>query len=121
MRYLTIALVLAATQVSAQIGMRASDVRLSKPELIAFLSDKVLEFYTDGLATYHADGSYDYRYTADGDRLPGTYEVMDDSSVCTVFVNGFERCDYVVRSGDRYVLIIENGERYPVRSISEIE
>jgi len=121
MRFLTIALVLAAAQVAAQEGIRASDIKLSKAELTVVLSDQVLEFYTDGLATYHADGRYDYRYSADDARQPGLFEVMDGSRICTVFDSGFTRCDYLVRAGDRYVLVIENGDRYPVRSITPIE
>jgi len=121
MRFLTICLALLATPLAAQDGVRDGDVRFSKDELTEILSGQVLEFYTNGLATYRADGGYDYRYGAESERIPGVFEVMEDSRVCTVFVNGFERCDYYVQAGERYVMIIENGDRYPVRAISAIE
>lgn len=121
MRFLTICCALLATPLVAQDGMRDGDIRFSKDELTEILSDQVLEFYTKGLATYRADGSYDYRYSAESERIPGVFEVMEDSRVCMVFVNGFERCDYLVQAGERLVMVIENGERYPVRAIAAIE
>ncbi len=116
MRSLALIAIFFASVASAQEGLRASDVKLGQVELADYLSDQGLEFYTDGFATYHADGTYDYRYSADGERVPGTYEVMDDSRVCTAFVTGFARCDYIVQAGQRHVMIIENGERYPIKS-----
>ena len=111
----------AASQGFAQAGLRDSDVALTRAELTEILSDQVLEFYTDGLATYWADGRYDYRYEPGGQRVPGHYEINDDSTVCTAFLTGFQRCDYFVRANERIVMIIENGERYPVRQITPIE
>lgn len=121
MRTLIVIFVLAANQISAQAGMRDSDIKLSKSELTEILSDQVLEFYTNGLATYWSDGRYDYRYEPNGARAPGHYEIMADSTVCTSFLSGFHRCDYIVRANDRIVMIIENGERYPVRQITPID
>ncbi|MCG6902717.1 MAG: hypothetical protein LJE68_08550 [Rhodobacter sp.] len=121
MRVLTLICLFAATAASAQQGLRDSDVRLSKAELTEALSGKVLEFYSNGLATYQADGRYDYRYSADGERVPGRYQVKDGSEVCVAFDNGFERCDFVVQSSGRLVMVIFNGERYPVRTISAID
>ncbi len=121
MRTLAIGLALIASQAFAQDGMRASDVRLSRDELMNYLSGKVLEFYNDSLATYRADGGYAYRYSPDGPPVPGTYQVMEDSRVCTTFQNGFSRCDYIVRDGARHVMIIGNGDRYPIRSRVAVE
>ena len=105
----------------AQDGFRDSDVRLSQAALTEYLSGQILEFYSGGFGTYRADGSHDYRYSIQGERVQGTYEVNTDSQVCTTFTNGFSRCDYVVLAGERYVMIIENGERYPIRTRSAIE
>jgi len=100
----------------AQDGFRDSDIRLTRTELTDYLSGQVLEFYDESLATYRADGSYQYNYRPGGPPHPGVYEVTEDSSVCTVFATGFERCDYIVQSGDRHVMIIEKGDRYPIKS-----
>ena len=121
MRILTLLALFAATSASAQQGLRDSDILLSEAELTEYISGQVLEYHTDGLATYQTDGGFDYRYEADGERIPGTYKVMPESTVCTDYVNGFSRCDMIVKAGERYVMIIENGERYPIRSRTAIE
>ena len=121
MRLIALCLTFLAMPVAAQDGMRDTDQRLSKGQMSEMLVGKVLEFHTNGFATYYADGRYDYRYVADGERLAGTYEFKADSSVCTVFANGFERCDYLVQAGEQLVMIIDNGERYPVREMTAIE
>ena len=121
MRLIALCLTLVATSASAQEGMRESDQRLSKTQLAELLTGQVLEFYSNSFATYYPDGRYEYQYEPGGERVPGTYELMDDSTVCTVFQNQFERCDFLVLAGDRLVMIIENGERYPVRDTLAIE
>jgi len=121
MRSLTLILIFSASFASAQAGFRDTDSRLSKAQLTEMLVGQELEFFTNGFASYFADGRYDYRYEADGERVPGVYEFTEESSVCMVFDNGFERCDYLVQAGERLVMIIENGERYPVRAIAAIE
>ena len=121
MRFLALAVLLSATAATAQQGLRDSDILLSEAELTEYVSGQVLEYYTDGLATYQTDGGFDYRYEADGERIPGTYRVMPESTVCTDYANGFSRCDMIVQAGQRYVMIIENGERYPIRSRTAIE
>ena len=121
MRIFSILAIVAATSASAQEGVRSSDVLLSEAELTEYVSGQVLEYYTDGVATYQTDGGFDYRYAADGERIPGTYTVMPESKVCTEYANGFSRCDMIVQAGQRYVMIIENGERYPIRSRTAIE
>jgi len=121
MRTLTLGLILLASSAAAQDGFRDTDVRLSKEDLTTYLSGQILSFYNDGISTYQADGVFTYQYSADGNKVPGTYEVMEDSRVCTVFAVGFERCDYVVQAGARYVLIVENGDRYPVKTREAIK
>lgn len=121
MRIVTLGFILLASSAVAQDGFRDTDLRLSKDELTTYLSGQVLSFYNDGISTYQADGVFTYQYSADGNKVPGIYEVMDDSSVCTVFSNGFERCDYIVQAGTRYVLIVEDGDRYPVKARAAIQ
>jgi hypothetical protein len=121
MRNLMLGFILVASSAAAQDGFRETDIKLTKDELTTYLSGQVLSFYNDGISTYQADGVFTYQYSADGKKVPGVYEVKDDSSVCTVFANGFERCDYVVQAGARYALIVENGDRYPVKTRKAIE
>lgn len=121
MRKLIFGFILIASSAVAQDGFRDTDIRLTKEDLTTYLSGQVLSFYNDGISTYQADGVFTYQYSAEGNKVPGTYEVMEDSRVCTVFANGFGRCDYVVQAGTGHVLIIENGDRYPVKTREAIE
>ncbi|MCP3969495.1 MAG: hypothetical protein GY717_04100 [Rhodobacteraceae bacterium] len=116
---MTLALFLAAFP--AWAGLRDGDVKLSQVELADYLSGQVLEFHDGSLASYHADGRFSYRYAPEADAHPGRYEVMQDSTFCTQFDSGFKRCDMIVQSGDRFVMIIANGDRYPVRSMTPME
>ena len=104
-----------ATAASAQ-GVRDSDIMLDANEMASTLSGHVVEFFDGSKSYYAADGAYHYTYTDDGPPFRGTYEVNDQSGVCVTFDNGFSRCDMYVRSGERLVLIIEDGTRFPVRS-----
>ena len=45
----------------------------------------------------------------------GRYTISDDSTVCIDFDNGFSRCDMYVRSGEKLVLLTEDGLRFPIR------
>jgi len=116
MRFLVFLAAFWASAALAQSGLRDTDVRLSKAELTEYLSGQILEFYNDSFATYRADGGYLYNYTAEDQPVPGVYQVLGDSRVCTTFSNGFTRCDHIVRAGERIVMVIANGDRYPVRS-----
>ena len=122
MRTLFIPLALiAATCAQAQQTPRETDILYSQSELTQLVSGNMLELFTGGFSRYGADGTYDYRYEENGAPAPGTYEARDDSFICTVFHNGFDRCDLFVHANNRVVVIIENGERYPVREITELE
>ena len=85
------------------------------------VGDQQLTQSIQAMPAFQTDGGFDYRYEADGERIPGTYRVMPESTVCTDYANGFSRCDMIVQAGQRYVMIIENGERYPIRSRTAIE
>ena len=115
---LVVALSLLATSALAQQAARDSDRMLDQVELMQLLSGQILEFYDDSQSYYLQDGVYEYRYAPQDDPFVGTYTIADDSTVCVAFENGFDRCDLLVHDGNRYVLIVENGDRYPVRAIS---
>ncbi|KMW60546.1 hypothetical protein AIOL_000708 [Candidatus Rhodobacter oscarellae] len=121
MRSVILLLTLLAAPSLAQQAPRDGDVLLSKDELTALVSGKMLEFFTGGFARHGTDGGYDYRYAIDGAPAPGRYEVRDDSTICITFHNGFDRCDLLVKSGERYVMVIKNGDRYPVKAITSLE
>lgn len=115
-----IALVL-GSPVMAEMVPRDTDVLLSKAELAQMLTGQELEYFTGGFATYDAEMRHTYRYEAQGERVAGDYTLTDQSTVCVTFDNGWERCDLMVKAGERLVTIVENGERYPVRMIRPIE
>lgn len=113
-----IILFLLALPVHAQDGVRASDTVLTAPELSAILSGQLVEFFDGSKSRYETDGRYAYTYTDAGPEWTGLYRVEDGSRVCVDFDNGSERCDRFVKDGDRLVLVIENGTRFPVRNLT---
>mgnify|MGYP001798216536 CR=1 FL=1 len=113
------ALALMATSATAQ-GVRDSDTRLSADETRAKLAEQVVEFFDGSKARYGGDGAYAYTYTDDGPAFRGTYVANDGGEVCVGFDNGFDRCDTYVLSGDRLVLIIADGTRFPARSVTPL-
>lgn len=120
MRAIFLTLFLFPSLALAQQMPRTTDTVLSRDALVTLLRGHMLEFYTGGFARYGVDGGYDYRYEIDGAPAPGRYEVREDGMVCVLFHNGFDRCDLIVRAGERYVMIIDNGERYPVKAITTL-
>ena len=121
MRFLVVLAIAFAPMAMAQDGLRETDVKLNEIELTVLLSGQVIAFYNDSFATYLPDGEYLYNYSAEAAPVPGVYRVKDDGSVCTEFANGFSRCDFIVRAGERYVMIIANGDRYPIRTRTAIK
>ena len=111
-------LIFAPVAAYAQDGIRASDTVLSQSEMSELLSGQQVEFFDGSKSKYGADGAYAYTYTDDGPAWTGTYTVADDSLVCVDFDNGSRRCDRFVRDGERVVLVIEDGTRFPVRNLS---
>lgn len=65
--------------------------------------------------TYTTTG--EYRYVSAGNVSTGKYRI-NGNEVCVDFYNGAKRCDRYVDSGDGYVLINRNGNRYGVISIN---
>ena len=106
---------------TAWADVRDGDMLLPDDELTAYLSGQVLEFHDGSLASYHPDGKYEYRYTPDEPPFIGKYEISGNSTVCVEFDNGFSRCDMIVRNGDRHLMIIEKGYRFPIRSATELQ
>ncbi len=109
---------LAPVAAIAQDGVRTTDTKLDRAAMTELLSGRLVEFFDGSKSRYEADGRYAYTYTDDGPEWTGSYRVEDDSVICVDFDNGSSRCDRFVQAGDRLVLIIEDGTRFPVRNLT---
>ena len=118
MRYPFVLALIVATPLAAQEGIRSGDTILAKTDMQTLLQGRVVEFFDGSKSRYAEDGSYAYTYTDDGPQWTGVYRLFDDSQVCVDFDNGSSRCDRFVRSGERVILIIEDGTRFPVRNLT---
>ena len=99
---------------------RAGDTTFDAMGLAAHLSGQQLEFFDGSKSRFDANQRYGYTYTDDGPVWAGEWRTDEAGRVCVDFDNGSSRCDYIVLDGSRTVLIIEDGTRFPVRSISDI-
>jgi len=108
-----------ACPVAAQ-GIRDDDRSLNIIELDGALSGQVVEFYDGSKARYMPDRGYSYTYREGEPPFVGTYEPHDDGQVCVEFDNGFSRCDMYVMAGEQLVLIIADGTRFPVRTVTPL-
>lgn len=117
MRFMLLAALIPFTA-TAQEGIRQNDIILSQSEMGAAFTGTTVEFFDGSKSRYAPDGSYAYTYTDDGPAWTGTYRFDDGSVVCVDFDNGSSRCDRFVRNGERMVLVIEDGTRFPVRNLT---
>ena len=99
---------------------RASDQLFDADGLSTHLSGRVIEFFDGSKSRYGADRTYGYTYTDDGPVWSGIWSTDANSRVCVDFDNGSSRCDHIVLDGDRTVLIIDDGTRFPVRRMEDI-
>ncbi|MEM9852923.1 MAG: hypothetical protein AAF841_00595 [Pseudomonadota bacterium] len=116
MRILTLLIAICGSALAAQ-GLRDGDALLSDARLSAELPGATHEFFDGGKSTFSFGEAYSYTYP-DGGVALGRYELRPGGTVCTFFVHGFERCDTYVESGERLVLINEEGVRFPVRQVT---
>lgn len=100
----------------AQDGIRTSDQLMDAAQMGQLLNGQQIEFFDGSKSHYASDGTYYYTYTDDGPEWTGRFKVSDNSRVCVDFDNGSSRCDQFVISGDRVVLVTEDGLRFPVRN-----
>ena len=114
-----LALFLALFALPATAQQRASDTAFTAEDLAETLSGQRVEFFDASAARYYADGTYEYRYSPDDPVWRGTWETAG-TEVCVTFDNGFSRCDAYVLDGERLVMIIEDGTRFPVRGVTDI-
>lgn len=110
-----IILISLAAPLSAQDwAVRDTDRALSRAEVETLTTGQTVTFYDDGQSKYSAGGAYSYTY-ASGEAAYGRYTISEDGTVCIQYRNGFSRCDRYVQSGERIVLLTENGLRFPIR------
>ena len=107
-----------ASPAFAQDGLRSEDQILDSTAMADLLTGRTVEFYDGSKSNYGADGSYGYTYTDEGPVWSGTFQVFDESRVCVDFDNGSQRCDLFVMSGEKVVLITDDGLRFPVRNLT---
>ena len=109
-----------ASPVAAQeYAVRTSDTVPSTTDLSTLILDRDLEYFDGGISRYYADGSYAWTFgeANGGEMHPGRHEIGTDATVCITYETGAERCDRFVQSGERLVLLTDDGQRYPIREI----
>jgi len=119
MKYALILIVLASPLSAQDYAVRTDDTVPSVADLSTLILDRDLEYFDGGVSRYNTDGSYAWTYGANngGETHPGTHDIGDDATVCITYESGAERCDKFVQSGDRLVLLTDDGQRYPIREI----
>lgn len=98
---------------------RSSDVRLDAQGVSSAIHGRDLEFFDGGISRYSPGGSYSWTYSAEngGESWFGVHSIAADGMVCIDFRRLRSRCDMFVHSGERLVLLTEDGQRFPVRTI----
>lgn len=98
---------------------RPSDVQLDAAAVATAIHGVDLEFFDGGVSRYSPGGSYSWTYSAanGGESWYGVHSIAADGVVCIDFRTLRSRCDMFVQSGDRLVLLTEDGQRFPVREI----
>jgi hypothetical protein len=88
---------------------------MSGDEAKAFITGRTIEF-SDGTATYKADGRYEYYVRANGSTSRGKWSVQGDR-VCVDFDGGNSRCDQYVKDGTKISIKTSRGTLYPVTAV----
>lgn len=119
MKYALILLALASPAAAQDYAVRDSDTVPNTADLSMLILDRDLEHFDGGTSRYNTDGTYAWTFGANngGETHPGTHRISDNATVCITYASGSERCDRFVQSGDRLVLLTDDGQRYPIRDI----
>ena len=88
---------------------------ISGDEIKALIAGKTIDF-SEGMATYKADGKYEYYVKANGATSRGKWSVQGDR-VCVEFDTGRSRCDQYLKDGAKTFLKNSNGTSYQVTGV----
>ena len=101
--FLAVPFVILATGSMAQQPMTADEIK-------SLITGKSVELGSDGIATYKADGSYEYYAKGNGATFRGKWSVQGDR-VCAEFSTG-SRCDQYLRDGSKIILKNSRGTTF---------
>ena len=101
-----IASALAATGAAAQQAMSSEEIK-------GLVTGKSLQIGSDGVATYKADGKYEYYVKSNGQTARGKWSVQGDR-ICVVFDAGGNRCDQFLRDAGKTLLKNSRGTTFVV-------
>lgn len=105
----------AALCLSATAAPALAQQMMSGDEIKAYISGKVIEF-SDGWATYKADGGYEYYIRANGTKVLGQWSIQGNRA-CIDFNTGGSRCDQYLKDAGKIALKNSRGTSYPVLSV----
>lgn len=88
---------------------------MSGDEIKTLITGKTIEM-SDGMATYKADGKYEYYLKSNGATTRGKWSVQGDR-VCVDFDAGSNRCDQYVKDGSKVSLKNSRGTLFPVTAV----
>jgi hypothetical protein len=102
--YLPVALVFIAACANAQQPLSDEEIRSS-------FSGKKVEWGTDGVSNYKADGGYEYFQKSTGQRYEGKFNI-GANRLCYDFANGGSQCDRIMKDKDGIYMINSGGIIY---------
>ena len=88
---------------------------MSGDEIKALITGRTIDL-TDGMATYKADGKYEFYVKANGATSRGKWSVQGDR-VCVDFDAGGSRCDQYLKDGTKTFLKNSRGTMYQVTGV----
>lgn len=84
---------------------------LSDAEIRSTFTGKKVEWGTDGIADYRADGGYEYFQKSTGKSFPGKFSV-GANRLCYDFPSGLSQCDRIMKDRDGIYMITSAGVPY---------
>lgn len=115
--------ILAAPATAQDYALRTTDTVPTRASLSETILDRDLEYFDGGISRYTSGGAYAWTYAENngGGVHTGVHDIQnggqDNGVVCVIYDAGPERCDMFVMSGDRLVLLTNDGQRFPLRDI----
>ncbi|MCX7566743.1 hypothetical protein OS189_10360 [Sulfitobacter sp. F26169L] len=114
MRYLIALFLLPSALWAGEFHLLDGDAALSRAEVMQVTERHLIEFYEGGQSRYSAGGAYSFTY-ASGGTAYGSFTVNSDGTICISYRNGRSRCDRLVRSHGRLVMLTQGGQRFAIR------